>query len=223
MNQLSSLYLFNSISSIVMLIIPLLMLFMLAASAFWVWMIIDVAERPLQDKTKWLIIVIFLHFIGAAIYYFTGRKGPLVPQSVGQNAYVPTPPVLASAPQGIPQTQNIPIPPVSASGIQANAIPYSGMAITSLVFAVLSLLLCFIPGFNLIFPILALVFGILAHKNIKKGLSRGNGMAITGICIGCVALLVGLVMTAFSVLVAHFFYTDSLKTATSIPSNNQSI
>jgi ABC-type multidrug transport system fused ATPase/permease subunit len=43
--------------------------------AFWLWMLID-AIRFSKNKgnMQWLFIVAFFGILGAAVYYFTGRK-----------------------------------------------------------------------------------------------------------------------------------------------------
>jgi phospholipase D-like protein len=43
---------------------------------FWIWMLIVAAtrERSTGDKILWVIIIIFTHVIGAAIYYFVRYK-----------------------------------------------------------------------------------------------------------------------------------------------------
>ena len=48
------------------------LLIFLAASIFWIWMLIVAAtkERSTGDKILWVIIIIFTHIIGALIYYF---------------------------------------------------------------------------------------------------------------------------------------------------------
>ncbi len=54
------------------LIIVLLTLFILIF-IFRIWMIIDCAKRDFKDKNQrvvWILILIFLHLIGAIIYYF---------------------------------------------------------------------------------------------------------------------------------------------------------
>ena len=46
---------------------------MLAALAFWVWMIIDCATNEPSvgnDKLVWIIVIVFAQVIGAIIYYF---------------------------------------------------------------------------------------------------------------------------------------------------------
>jgi hypothetical protein len=52
----------------------------LVATVFWIWMIVDCAVSPQltgTEKIVWLLVIIFLHFIGALIYYLVGRKRAL--------------------------------------------------------------------------------------------------------------------------------------------------
>jgi Phospholipase_D-nuclease N-terminal len=49
----------------------------LVTTVFWIWMIVDCAtSRSLTgtDKVVWLLVIIFLHFVGALIYYLVGRN-----------------------------------------------------------------------------------------------------------------------------------------------------
>jgi hypothetical protein len=52
--------------------------------AFWIWMLIDaIQNKGLTDgeKVGWVLAVVFLHFLGALLYFFIGRpkrKTPLV-------------------------------------------------------------------------------------------------------------------------------------------------
>lgn len=50
----------------------LLLIISVFFSIFWIWMLIDAAihERDATDKIIWVLIVLFLHFIGAVVYYF---------------------------------------------------------------------------------------------------------------------------------------------------------
>jgi membrane-bound metal-dependent hydrolase YbcI (DUF457 family) len=52
----------------------------LAAFAFWLWMLIDVITKcPSADNKKllWVLLVVFLHLLGAILYYFIQRpKNP---------------------------------------------------------------------------------------------------------------------------------------------------
>lgn len=48
----------------------------LLGTAFWIWMIVDCAtNEPAQsnDKIVWILVIVFTHFVGAAIYYFVRR------------------------------------------------------------------------------------------------------------------------------------------------------
>jgi len=52
--------------------------------AFWIWMLIDaIQNKGLTDgeKVGWVLAIVFLHFIGALLYFFIGRpkrKTPLM-------------------------------------------------------------------------------------------------------------------------------------------------
>jgi hypothetical protein len=48
----------------------------LIGTVFWIWMIIDcVTNEPSvgNDKLIWVLVIIFLPFIGSLIYYFVRR------------------------------------------------------------------------------------------------------------------------------------------------------
>jgi hypothetical protein len=43
---------------------------------FWIWMLVDCATKEPNtgnEKIVWVLIIIFTHWIGAAIYYFARR------------------------------------------------------------------------------------------------------------------------------------------------------
>ena len=52
-------------------------LFAIAASVFWLWMLIDalVNEPDTGQKILWFLVIFFLHFIGALIYFVVRRSG----------------------------------------------------------------------------------------------------------------------------------------------------
>jgi hypothetical protein len=55
-------------------------LFLLLTTVFWVWMLVDCATNNSltgADKFVWLLVIVFLHFLGALIYYLVGRKRAL--------------------------------------------------------------------------------------------------------------------------------------------------
>ena len=46
------------------------------ATVFWIWMLIDCATKERNDgnqKIVWILIILFTHLIGAAIYFFVRR------------------------------------------------------------------------------------------------------------------------------------------------------
>ena len=47
------------------------------ASVFWLWMLISalVNEPTSNDKILWFLVIFFLHFIGALIYFFVRYRG----------------------------------------------------------------------------------------------------------------------------------------------------
>jgi hypothetical protein len=52
-----------------------------AAFAFWIWMLVHaITNKGIGDgeKIAWVLVILFLHFIGALIYFFIGRpKGDI--------------------------------------------------------------------------------------------------------------------------------------------------
>lgn len=77
-------------------------LFALASFVFWIVELVDVARREFPDpnaKIIWLLVVFFLHGLGAIIYYFAGKptgwlpgQAPLVSNSPPNYPPPPTPP-----------------------------------------------------------------------------------------------------------------------------------
>jgi cytochrome c oxidase assembly factor CtaG len=58
----------------------LLSLFSLAlvvlAFIFWIWMLVDCIKNERLDSTQrivWVLVIVFLHALGALIYYLAGR------------------------------------------------------------------------------------------------------------------------------------------------------
>jgi hypothetical protein len=48
----------------------------LAATVFWIWMLIDALTtiRDTNEKILWFLVIFFGHFLGAVLYFFI-RKG----------------------------------------------------------------------------------------------------------------------------------------------------
>jgi Phospholipase_D-nuclease N-terminal len=50
--------------------------FALFLMVFWIWMLVDaVTNNGVGDgeKIAWVLVILFLHFLGALIYFFVGR------------------------------------------------------------------------------------------------------------------------------------------------------
>ena len=59
-----------------------LVILLIIASVFWLWMLISalVNEPTSNDKILWFLVIFFLHFIGALIYFFVRyRAAPRSP------------------------------------------------------------------------------------------------------------------------------------------------
>ena len=44
---------------------------------FWIWMLVDCIQNPSltgNEKIIWVLVVIFLHALGALIYFLAGRS-----------------------------------------------------------------------------------------------------------------------------------------------------
>lgn len=41
---------------------------------FWVWMLVDAVKRNFDDKTVWIIILIFTNILGAVLYFFIVKR-----------------------------------------------------------------------------------------------------------------------------------------------------
>lgn len=55
---------------------PLALLFAVAAFVFWIWMLVDCLQNEpssSNDKLLWLLVIIFLHALGALLYYLIRR------------------------------------------------------------------------------------------------------------------------------------------------------
>ena len=77
--------------------------------------------------------------------------------------------------------------------------PVSGMAITSLVCSIVSvLLLCFFPPVSVILSIVSIVLAAMVMKNNLGG----KGLAIAGLVIGIISLLIGAIFAITAIACA---------------------
>jgi len=51
--------------------------FILLLSIFWIWMLIDAVTSSLPpiEKLIWVLVIFFLHFLGAFLYFAIARNG----------------------------------------------------------------------------------------------------------------------------------------------------
>ena len=71
----------------------LFILVLLLASIFWIVELIDAARREFPDpnsKIIWILLIVFLHGLGALIYYFVGKPQGSLPGQ-GRGSYSPPP------------------------------------------------------------------------------------------------------------------------------------
>jgi hypothetical protein len=72
------------------------LLIWLAATAVWIWAIVDVVKVPddsmfrAGNKLIWVLVVVLTHVIGAIIYFAVGRPEP--GRGSGPGAPLPPPP-----------------------------------------------------------------------------------------------------------------------------------
>jgi hypothetical protein len=121
-------------------------------------------------------------------------------------------PELATALFGSQNPAAVVAPVVVQRVAPASALPYqtpitsgrntNGMAIASLVLGIVGLSTMFCYGVGVIPGILAIIFGVLARKQISERDGQGRGMAKAGIICGSVA--VALPVLGFMALVIFF-------------------
>ncbi|HEX4350571.1 MAG TPA: PLDc N-terminal domain-containing protein [Verrucomicrobiae bacterium] len=57
---------------------------MLALFAFWIWMLISAVQNnglSEGEKIAWVLVIVFLHWLGALLYYFIGHPKRITPVS----------------------------------------------------------------------------------------------------------------------------------------------
>jgi len=69
-----------------LLLLPLFLLLVIplciATFAFWIWMLIHaIQNKGLSEgeKIAWVIVLVFVHFLGALLYFFIGRPKATLP------------------------------------------------------------------------------------------------------------------------------------------------
>jgi hypothetical protein len=91
-----------------------------------------------------------------------------------------------------------PPPPMSAGGGAST----NGLAIASLVLGILGVVTCGYTFF--IAPILAVVLGVVARKQIAERGQAGDGMAKAGLALGIVGLVISVLLIVFVIVLGVF-------------------
>lgn len=65
----------------------------LLTTIFTIWMIIDAAKRDFDQKVMWILLMVFLGFLPAVIYYFMVKR-----KNVTGSGHAPTTPSTPSTP-----------------------------------------------------------------------------------------------------------------------------
>ena len=68
-----------------MMLLLVLIPFLLAVMAFWIWMLVDaIQNKGLSDGEKigWVLAIVFSHFIGSVLYFFPGPSQREKPAAV---------------------------------------------------------------------------------------------------------------------------------------------
>lgn len=71
--QDSGIWVFFGVAFLMLLLVGLAVFL----NVFWIWMIVDCATRKkLSDgeRVAWILVLVFLHFLGATIYYFAVKR-----------------------------------------------------------------------------------------------------------------------------------------------------
>lgn len=70
-------YVFDLLIRVLIFVGPIFILL----SAFWLWMLIDCVKRDFDDKVLWIILLIFLSYLAAVLYYFIIKRKNVHSQS----------------------------------------------------------------------------------------------------------------------------------------------
>jgi hypothetical protein len=69
----------------VLMLLAVVIPFALACFAFWIWMLISAIQNKgltEGEKIAWVLVMVFVHFLGSILYFFVGhpkRNMPLIP------------------------------------------------------------------------------------------------------------------------------------------------
>lgn len=77
----------ESSPSILLIILPIVVIIgVVLLLWFWIKMIIHAASKPIEHKTAWILVLVFLGWLGGIIYYFSVKRKfteatPMIPDN----------------------------------------------------------------------------------------------------------------------------------------------
>ncbi len=92
----------------------------------------------------------------------------------------------------------------------------SGLAITSLVLGIATLMFFWIPIFDLVPGALAVLLGVLGLKQVRRGTAAGKGLAVAGILCASLGMIPSFLL-AGGIVVALLFGTPTISVERSSP------
>uniref|UniRef100_UPI0006256358 DUF4190 domain-containing protein n=1 Tax=Streptomyces odonnellii TaxID=1417980 RepID=UPI0006256358 len=75
--------------------------------------------------------------------------------------------------------------------------PSNGMGITAMVLGIISVVVFCIWGIGIILGVLALVFGIIGRRKVRRGQATNGGMALAGIVLGAIGAVISAAFLGF--------------------------
>jgi len=104
-------------------------------------------------------------------------------------------PLTSSGPSG-PPTGAV-MASTAAAGVRAGTDPMAGLALGV---AILAIPVGLVPGLGLVVPIAAVALALITRSRLRASGRDGDGLAVAALVIGIVALVIALVITAFSAM-----------------------
>lgn len=97
-------------------------------------------------------------------------------------------------PAGPPPGSYPPPPPQPYAGYAPPPVgPRNGFGIAALILGVLGLLFCWTIAGGIVLGVVAIILGALGRGRVKRGEATNSGLAISGIMLGALAIVLGLV------------------------------
>ncbi|MFF3750751.1 DUF4190 domain-containing protein [Streptomyces sp. NPDC002018] len=93
--------------------------------------------------------------------------------------------------------------------------PSNGMGITALVLGIISVVAFCLWGLGVVIGVLALIFGIIGRRKVRRGEATNGGMALAGIILGSIGALISAAFVGF--LIWAIANEDSLDTTDTDP------